>query len=405
MSLLKCATLILGAAILTGCTRTVAHKEAAGTDAYCAGRYVVEGPPSTRIDDSRFNYYWGDIATWSESTSAYTERLAAAQRVAEEPGKLSRPIVRTSENSGMLIFTYEDDAPPFDPNTTLLLGYAHHDGVTVEFKKRTVNRLLDVAQLRTREILGALQPRPAQLASLSSASFCAGDGVITLTPQVGWYEATQINGTFSIGDHKYKFLFLANPLKSREMSPNDLSTRRATMAEIANAKHVKGVDEPADDEAALVIDWEQATMHLLNAENSRGREFVVYEWRGARVPNNAMVPYLYIWSAADEASDQGEAQLIKAAHASPTSKPLYIRFSPLAPAKGAVTMSAPVQEESRVPYSMRLTYYGGKASAPGLRYSILRDGKPVYKGWSDKDGFTDALNADYLENWGIETYN
>lgn len=405
MSLLKCATLILGAAILAGCTRTVAHKDTVGTNTYCAGRYLVEGPPSMRIDDSRFNYYWGDIATWSESMSAYTERLATAQRVAEETGKLSRPILRTNEYSGMLIFTYEDDGPPFDPNTTLLLGYAHHDGVTVEFKKRTVNRLLDVAQLRTREILGALRPRPAQLASLSSASFCAGDGVITLVPQVGWYEATQINGTFSIEDHKYKFLFLANPLRSRELSPNDLSARRATMAEIANAKLVKGVDEPADVEAPPVIASEQATMHLLNAENSQGRKFIVYEWRGASVPDNAMVPYLYIWSAADETSDQGEAQLIKAAHASPTSKPLYIRFSPLAQAKGMVTMSAPVHEESRVPYSMRLTYYGGKSSAPGLRYSIFRNGKLVYKGWSDNNGFTDALNADYLENWGIETYN
>jgi hypothetical protein len=406
MSLLKCATLLLGTAILTGCAQKVARKEANGADAYCAGRYLVEGPPGMRIDDSSFSYYWGDIATWSESSSAYTERLATAQRAAEGTGKLSRPTVRTNENSGMLMFTYEDDAPPFDPNTTLLRGYAHRDGVTVEFKKRTVNRLLDVAQLRTREILGAVQPRPSHLTSLSSASFCAGDGVITLAPQVGWYEATQINGTFSIGDHKYKFLFSVNPLKSPELHPNDLSGRRDTMAEMADAKQVRGEDERTNAEAAPVIAPKHATMQLLSAENSEGRKFVIYEWRGASngAPNNAMVPYLHIWSVADTAGDQSDAQLVKAAHDSPMDRPLYVRFSQLAQTKGAVTTSAPVQEESRVPYSMRITYPGRKASAPDVHYSVFRNGELVYKGRSDKDGFTEALNADYLETWEIKTY-
>lgn len=406
MSLLKYATLVFGMAILTGCTQKTISREANGADAYCAGRYLVEGPPSMQIDGSHFSYYWGDIRTWSENSSAYTERLAKAQRAAEGAGKLSRPVVRTNENSGMVMFTYEEDAPPFDPNTTLLHGYAHRDGVTVEFKKRTINRLLDVAELRTREIIGALQPRPSRLASLSSQSFCAGDGVITLAPQIGWYEATEINGTFSVGGHKYKFLFSVNPLKSPEFNQNDLSGRRETVAEMAGAKQLQGEDEPTNAEAHPVIAPRNAAMQLLSAENSDGRKFVIYEWRGASssAPNNAMVPYLHIWSVADTTDDQSDAQLVKAAHDSPTDRPLYVRFARLAEAKGAVTVSAPVQEESQVPYSRRITYPGRTASAQGVRYSVFRNGQLVAEGRSDKNGFTEALNADYLDTWEIKIY-
>jgi hypothetical protein len=406
MSLMKCATLILGTTILTGCAQKLTHKETNGADAYCAGRYLVEGPSDMRIDGSRFSYYWGDIETWSESSSAYTERLARAQRAAEDTGKLSRPIVRTNENSGMLMFTHEEDAPPFDPNTTLLQGYAHRDGVTVEFKKRTVNRLLDVAQLRTREIIGALQPRPPRLASISSESFCAGDGVITLAPQAEWYEATAINGTFSVSGHKYKFLFSVHPLKSPELNQNDLSGRRETVADMAGAKQVQGEHEPTNAETRPVIVPKHGAMHLLSAENSEGRKFVIYEWRGASssAPNNVMVPYLYIWSVADTADDRSDAQLVKAAHDSPTDMPLYVRFVQLAQTRGAVTVSAPVQEESRVPYSKRLTYPDGTESAQGVRYSVFRNSELVAEGRSDKNGFTEALNADYLETWEIKAY-
>lgn len=406
MSRMKYATLILAAAMLTGCIQRVTHKEANGTGTYCAGRYLVEGPPGTQIDGSNFSYYWGDIRTWSENSSAYTERLARAQGAAEHAGKLSRPIVRTNENSGMLMFTYEEDAPPFDPNTTLLHAYGHRDGVTVEFKKRTINRLLDVARLRTREIIGALQARPPRLASLSSESFCAGDGVITLAPRAGWYEGTEINGTFSVGGHKYKFFFSVNPLKSPELNQNDLSGRRETVAEMAGAEQVRGEDESTNAEIGSMIASENATMQLLSAKNSEGRTFVIYEWRGAgnSASNNTMVPYLYIWSVADTTSDQSDLQLVKAAHDSPTDKPLYVRFARLAQPKGAVTVSAPVQEESRVPYSKRITYPGPTASAQGVSYRIFRNGQLIAEGRSDKNGFTEALNADYLETWEIKTY-
>jgi hypothetical protein len=131
---------------------------------------------------------------------------------------------------------------------------------------------------------------------------------------------------------------------------------------------------PRTPKAAPVIAPKHATMQLLSAENSEGRKFVIYEWRGSSnsAPNNAIVPYLHIWSVADTAGDQSDAQLVKAAR--------------------------------RVPYSMRITYPGPRTSAPGQRYSVFRNGELVYKGRSDKDGFTEALNADYLENWEIKTY-
>lgn len=408
MNLRKFVFLLVAAADLTSCTEKVVLKETKNEDAYCAGRYTVAGPPSMHVDGARFSYYWGDISTWSESASAYTERLTAAQRAAESAGKLVATPVHTDDNSGMLMLTYEDDAPPFDPNTTVLSGYAHRDGVTLEFKKRTINRLLAVTQLRAREIMGALRPRPADIASLSNSSFCAGDGVITLVPQTGWYEATEINGTFSIGGHRYKFLFSANPLKSKELSQNDLSARRATMAEMADAKQVGSENEAPAAQGAQANKQKNAMTQMLSAQDSAGRQFIIYEWRGigASTPNDDMVPYLYIWSVAGTDSTKSDAQLLKVAHDSSTDTPLYIRFSQLPKGQNLTAQtSRPVPEESRVPYSMRITYPGRTSSASRRPYSIYRNGELVYKGRSDKDGFTEALNADYLEKWEIKAFN
>lgn len=406
MGLMKYPTLILALVISTGCFQKITHKEANRAEAYCAGRYLVEGPPSTQIDGSNFYYYWGDITTWNENSSAYAARLVKAQAAAEEAGRLSRPIERTKENLGMLMFTFEEEAPPFDPNTTLLHGYAHLDGVTVEFKKQTVNRLLEVAQLRTREIMKALQPRPPRLASLSSDSFCAGAGMIRLTPQVGWYEGAEINGTFSVGSQKYKFLFSVKLLKSPEFNQNDLTGRRQTVAEMAGAKQIRGEEITTIAEPSSVGVPKKGMMQLLNAENSEGKKFVIYEWRGASkgVTNNAMVPYLYIWSVENNTSDQSDAQLIKAALDSPMDRPLYIDFAELVESKRAMTVAAAVLEESRVPYSSRITYLGGTVSAQGVKYSVFRNGQLVLEGHSDENGFTEALNADYLERWEIEAH-
>jgi hypothetical protein len=90
-------------------------------------------------------------------------------------------------------------------------------------------------------ILTGCAQKVARKEANGADAYCAGRYI-----KVGWYEATQINGTFSIGDHKYKFLFSVNPLKSPELNPNDLSARRGTMADMADAKQVRGEDEPTN---------------------------------------------------------------------------------------------------------------------------------------------------------------
>lgn len=386
---------------LTGCVNDLPTPAPEEKDIHCAGRDLIKGPPGMQLTDSHFHYYWGDVQVWKEDASAYAHRLATAQRAAEADNRISRPSMRVPKNDGILMFTYEDDAPPFDPNTTMLLGYAHHDGVTMEFKKGTVNRLLNVAQLRATEILGALQARPARVATIPSTSFCVGDGVIALTPQARWHEWAESRGTFSMGDDRYEFLVSIGSLKSIDAMQRDQAARRESVATEAGA-----VDLPTEDEASTNDDLLLASPHLasrqmLMAEDAEGNPFVIYEWRGPvdTALNNNRVAYLYIWPATGAATQQSSERLLKAVQEGPVERPLWMMLSPLPRAKVAAPLAAQVQEESQVPFSKRLAYSGPQSSASGRRYRFVRDGDVVHEGRSDKNGFTVAMNADYLENW------
>lgn len=358
----------------------------------CVGRYLLSGDVTPTIHGRSFQFYWGDIKTWRESDSAYARRLNDARKSAERAGTLLKAPVRMDKKMGMLMVTNEEGAPPHDPYASLVIGYAHDTGVTFEVKKRTVNRLLEVAELRTREILESVQPSSPNKPSVGATAFCVGDGVITLAPQKGWHESFRIDGSFNAGRYKYDFLLSVSPVKRQELVAPDLESRRYTMATAVGARKVRNIEKQQGSNGAA---------QLLSIEDLSGKQFIVYEWRGSAPPDDVSrspIPHLYIWSSKSNGK-ASDAHLTAVARANKTEMPIFLSIRSSGKVVGLATSQAkPQVEESKLPYSVQLTDRQTQMLLTNTAYEILIDGKKVYEGRSDKDGYTFTQNIDYLEN-------
>lgn len=388
---------LLTAGMMLTCTSMAAEPT------YCIGRYLVRGQMPLQIQERSFQFYWGDIQTWRESSAAYERRLHQVHRQAVAAGMLIKPPVRFGANKGMLMVTHEEGERPFDPNASLVVAYVHHSGITFEFKKRTVNRLLQVAELRAKEILESAYGVSAQSLPLKSAmsGFCVTDGLLTLVPLKGWHESALIDGSFIRNGFAYRFLLSISSVTD-DKEAADLEYRRqlllkATAGEQAFLREAQPARSAATHEGVV---------RILNVLRDDGKSFPVYEWRAPRSmggSQNGLALYLYIWPA--DMKDGGKAgeYLVKAARAQERTDPLLldIRLAGGGETIQPVRTATPQVEESMMPYVVRFHDRQTSAPLPGRLYRLHYNGKQVYEGRTDKNGLTYTQNVGYFETWDV----
>lgn len=387
---------LLAAGVMLTCTSMAAEPT------YCIGRYLVKGQMPLQIQERSFQFYWGDIQTWRESSEAYERRLLQVRKKAVATGMLIKPPVRFGANKGMLMVTHEEGERPFDPNASLVVAYVHHSGITFEFKKRTVNRLLQVAELRAKEILESARGVTAQSLSDTSAmnGFCVADGLLTLVPLKGWHESALIDGSFIRNGFAYRFLLSISSVTD-DKEAADLEYRRqlllkATAGEQALLREAQSARSSATPEGVVQI---------LNVVRDDGKTFPAYEWRAPRSmgSQNGLALYLYIWPADIKDGGKGGEYLVKAARAQKQTGPLLldIRSAGGGGTAQRVPAATPQVEESMMPYVVRFHDRQTMAPLPGRLYRLHYNGKQVYEGRTDKNGLTFTQNVGYFEAWDV----
>lgn len=368
---------------------------AQGTD--CVGRHLVSGKAQQlQIEKRSFQFYWGTIQTWRESESAYERRLQDSHRKAAAARMLIKAPVRFGANKGMLMVTQEEGERPFDPNASLVVAYSHNAGVTFEFKKRTVNRLLRVAELRAKEILESARGMPQQTLAraASSAAFCLTDGLLTLLPLQGWYESAQIDGSFTDNGAAFRFLLSVSSLTD-EQHKTDSAYRRGLLLDAAAGELIAAIETAAVQAGG--------TSRIVWIQRKDGKSFPAYEWSALETPvsgANKFAPYLYVWPAERQGRSREAEYLVRAAKAEKRAVPLWLnlRLAGSAQSRQQASVPAPQAEESMMPYVVRIEHRQTALPAQGALYRLHRNGKQLYEGRTDKDGLTFTQNVGYFDN-------
>jgi hypothetical protein len=401
----RCALLLTALLAPVALTLTLASTALAAQGADCVGRHLVSGKTQQlQIEKRSYQFYWGTIQTWRESESAYERRLQDSHRKAVATRMLIKPPARFGANKGMLMVTHEEGERPFDPNASLVVAYSHNAGVSFEFKKRTVNRLLKVAELRAKEVLESARgmPRETLARAASSSSFCVSDGLLTLLPLHGWYESAQIEGSFTDNGASFRFLFSVSSITDGQRK-TDIAYRRGLLLEAVAGERVAAIEAAAVGGAAEA----QGEPRIVRIQRKDGKSFPAYEWsalESAASGRNALAPYLYIWPADRQGRSREADYLVKAAKGEKRAVPLWfdIRLAGSAKARQQARVPAPQAEESMMPYVARVEHRQTAAPVQGALYRLRRNGKQVYEGRTDKDGLTLTQNVGYFDSLEVE---
>lgn len=364
----------------------------------CFGRYKVTAAVPVHLDDRSFQIYWGDIQTYRESAQAYEERLRDLLARARQDGGLIEEPRDFGPGGGTLFVRQEELGAPYDPNASEVVGLVHLDGVSFEYKKRTVNRLRELAKERTQEILAAVQTYQ-EGTSQTADGFCLGDGVLALPRQRGWYESVQLGGTLSEHGFAYRFLLSIRAAPGGEMDPNDLEDRRQVLLQAVGAKN-----RTVRSERSVAQGYPDE--RLLYLERQDGAQFPVYEWHGVPERSAGTGPadhvVLHIWP-----EGQGDAAaagfLVRATEAGKHDRPFLFEVTRLTPpARPLAQPVAPAAEESKMPWTIRLLNRQTMEPLAGRAYTLRRNDKQVFKGRSDREGFTLTQNVDYFEQLSVD---
>ncbi|TFW27590.1 hypothetical protein [Massilia horti] len=388
------ATVVVALACVWGAVAAWGKLDGASVrPAGCFGRYAVTAQVPVHLIDRAFQFYWGDVQTYRESAVAYEARLREALARARQDGGLIEEPKLIGPGSGTLFVRQEELGAPYDPNASEVVGLTHIDGVTFEYKKRTVNRLRGLAKERAQEILAAAHGYQ-ESESPTEDAFCVGDGVLTLARQRGWYESVQLGGTFNLHGFAYGFLLSIRAAPGGEMDSNDLEDRRQAMLQAAGAGNTTV-------RSAVPVAQGYPGERLLYVERQDESQFPVYEWEGAPEPAARHGPpervVLHIWP--ERRGDFSAANsLVRAAQEGKHDKPFLFEVRPLPlQAKPPRQPFAPAGEESKLPWAIRLLNRQTMEPLAGRAYTLHRNDKAVFKGRSDPEGYTLTQNIDYFE--------
>jgi len=218
--------------------------------------------------------------------------------------------------------------------------------------------------------------------------------MIKLAPLPGWHETTRTEGKFMLEGKPYRFSLRTRYL--RDLSLNDLEAdnQRLLLAELAGGTR----------DSALAVQALHANASMLTMRTASGSKRIA-EWRipASGTSHSTPAVFLYIWPESDAADAGKDAHFMRWLDARPQHNTPLMHIAFVRPS-AMQAKPAPVAEESKLVYRMRLNYWG-KEDAGNRHYIIRREGRQIDEGRSDAGGFTRAYNADYDETWGTDVLN
>lgn len=383
---------IFGLLMLTVASSLPAYAFAQNRD-LCVGRHYLRAPADSVIESTTFQFYWGELTVTRESREAFLKRAAKIKGQSDGTATLG-----TSGESFLISRPILLEEPTIiDPNSSTVIAAAHRAGVTVEYEKRTVNRLLSVATARAKEIIESVVPVKSNEVP-PVEHFCAGDVLITLTPRAGWFESAVVRGRFTTRNEQFKFLFTANSLRNSKFWHEDYTAQRE---EWKNRTSVRWLNtdkgEPLKTSKKEKAPLKSAT-RLYWAEDENEKVFPVYEWLDAFDRKNGIAAYLYVWPVKREEPTE---ELLRRDISGMAAE--YARFIDVRARRSAVVNKREAsfqKEESKVPYTYIVRKQTGEPIV-GAPYELLRNSVSIFKGKTGQNGVTVAQNMDFYEDWSL----
>jgi hypothetical protein len=376
---------------------TLQNASATGASA-CLGRYSIATAAQISITNTEFQIYWGDIRTYRESASMYEHRLSEALAGAQREGALIEPPEQINRTQSAIFVRQEELGPPFDPNASEIVGLAHIDGVTFEYKKRTVNRLRELAKERTRLIIEAAQKHAQQVTQVVPAGFCLTDGTLHVPKQANWREAVTARGILIEHGIRYHFLLQISPALTGERAKSDLAYRRSLMQKATSAQ-----SEPSPLTRPVEREHHRRSLRLLTVRNKQMPAFPVLEiekvihFGGVQGGDRITV---HIWP---EDPSHAAATRYLASTMIRSAPPSFLEVAPAPPHRHFPTEKpeAPAVVESKMPWSTQLKRRQTDQPLAHALYELRNEGKTVFRGRTNDQGFTMTQNVDYFEQWDV----
>lgn len=376
---------------------------------YCVGRFTLTTQETLHIQRNKAHFYWGEIATFRETGAQYANRLNDALNLSTVTALRQRvlPPAYFKQNDGMLLLLREEESLPLDPHVVKIEAFAHRDGTTFEYKKTSLSRLQNIAQLRTREILQSVSSTPQPFTNHTQApGFCLMHGNAMLAPLPGWFESSEIQGEFKARGHGYGFSLRMHVLNSDEHNASALENQRGLMAELLGANDAFAPGPQLSQAEATGNRGIDGISSIFEVDTGEGKN-LLYEWHSAARSGNIFAPaiFLYIWPLADVSNANTASAFMQWLQTRQgLSSPLFQMTANTAPSDGLQRKATPAKEESKVVYRPRLEYTEDQHAAR-RHYLIYKEDKKVAEGRSDAQGFPEAQNADYQERWRIQVMN
>ena len=376
------------------------------TSKYCVGRLNLTTQETLHISRNKAHFYWGDIATFRETTAQYADRLNDALALSKVNPLRKRvlPPAHFMPNDGMLLLLHEEESPPLDPHVVKIEAFAHRDGTTFQYKKTALSRLKKIAQLRAREILQSVSSMQQPFTRDTQVpGFCLMHGSVMLAPLPGWFESNEIQGDFKVMGHSYGFSLRMHVLKSDAHNASALENQRDLMAELLGATDSFTPGPPLSSAEGTGNSGIDGRSSIFEVNTQEGKN-LLYEWHSPALSGDIFAPaiFLYIWPLADVTDGNADATFMQWIQGRKgLSPPLFQMTANAATSDGLQHKAAPAKEESKVVYRPRLAYEEDQYAAR-QHYLIYKEDKKVAEGRSDKQGFPEAQNADYQERWHIQ---